>query len=204
MEAEYLFDDFAARVDAVREWAKLAEQERRRLYGPATLRKRRARRRGRQPTELMDAKEYSLHSVNLHVTPEQLWFAPRGFWASGESFAWIVCLAEMLEHAKRFIVTAENLKARASGEAAGSRDFMRERPDLFRAWEATQLQMEVYMQLTGQSGEIEIPEEGPVNLLEILRKAEARKIVDRVRSRSGEVAAQADDRGDTAQPDDRR
>ena len=182
MEAEYLLADFAASPNSIKVWLKLTDRDRRRDYSPAKLRERRAQRAGKHTSDMMDAGEYALHSKGLHLNPTTLWFAPRGIWDSGNPFAFTTCLAELFEHARRFLVTTDELCSRVKRRRLRSRDWLRQTPAFFRAWETTQLQMEVYQRLTGPVDDYIIPKDGSVDLLRLLRSAEAKRIVNRLRS----------------------
>lgn len=177
MEAEYLLSDFTSSPHSIGVWLKLTDRDRRREYSPAKLRERRAQRAGKPTKDMIDAGEYALHSKGLHLNPTTLWFAPRGIWDSGNPFAFTTCLAELFEHARRFLVTTDELCSNFRRRRSQSRDWLRQTPAFFRAWETTQLQMEVYQRLTGPVDDYTIPKDGPINLLRLLRSAEAKRIV---------------------------
>jgi hypothetical protein len=181
MEAEYLFSDFVPSPSSIERWLKLSDQDRRREYSPAKLRERRAKRAGKLTSDMIDAGEYSLHSKGLHLSPSTLSFAPRGIYNSSNPFDFTTCLAEIFEHARRFLIATDDLLFRVK-RTKSRRDRLRQTPAFFRAWEATQLQMEVYLRLTGPVDDYVIPKDGPIDVLRLLRSAEAKRIVKRVRS----------------------
>jgi hypothetical protein len=169
MEAEYLLADFAADPTVIHEWLSLPERKRRNKYGPGALRARRASRIGRQPAELPAARDYQVHSQNLHLSPQVLWFAPRGFCAGKQELALLICLNEIFEHGVRFLQAASSLRARLRGaHNEGAHAAISSRQALYLALKTSKLPVDVCIDLARG---VEEPVDFQFDLLEIVRGA---------------------------------
>jgi hypothetical protein len=78
MEIEYLLRDFRYDLPRLAEWAKASPKEEEHRFAPNVLRQREANRRHIDVAQLVDSRDYKLHSQALHVTKAQLRSVGRG------------------------------------------------------------------------------------------------------------------------------
>lgn len=195
MEAEYLFSDFTAEPHRIAKWLAMAPKERWNEFRPVELRRRRARRQGQDPDKDISHFEYHLHSTGIHFGPSSTWFASRGITESQNEQAVTICLGEILEHGRRLLLTLNALCRTRCKSTPTHEELQEQLPFFFRAWESIQLRIEVWKELEGRD-EREVlddlfPEDGPVDMLRVLRYGYARVIAKQLKGeRQGEPSGQ--------------
>lgn len=117
MEIEYLLRDFRYDLARLDEWANALPSQEAKRFSARVLREREAKRRGVKPEELIDSRDYALHSKALHVTKAHFRSVPRGVESAMDRAAvqhGDMDLGEMFVHAGRLFDQASGLY-----EAAG-------------------------------------------------------------------------------------
>jgi hypothetical protein len=185
MEAEYLFSDFTADPQRITKWLAMAPKERWNQFKPVELRRRRARRQGQDPDKDIAHLEYHLHSAGIHFGPSSTWFASRGIAESQNEQAVTICLGEILEHGRRLLLTL-NALCKTRCKSTPTQEALQEQlPSFFRAWESVQLRIEVWKELEGRDERETLdnlfPEDGPVDMLRVLRYGYARMIANKLK-----------------------
>ena len=147
MEAEFLLREFYHCPIRIDEWLGATPDELRRDFQPAGLRRRHARRLGREPSDLGEHHDYRGHSMMIHVSPYAHPFGGTGFTGPGGPFDTDVCFWEMFEHGRRILFEAHRLRRKLARHIKSPWGPRRGFKHFRDGWQRTQEMQAIWMAL---------------------------------------------------------
>ncbi len=103
MEVEFLLRDFLLFPGHTDEWFAADANMRYRKFRPVKLRKRYQDWLG-ESDDLIESRDYGLHSENLHVSPQVNSAGPPGVSSENHPAQLRLCLAELVSHTGRLVI----------------------------------------------------------------------------------------------------
>ena len=147
MEAEFLLREFFHCPSRIDEWVTAGPNDLRKNFQPGGLRKRHAKRLGREPVDLGEHHDYRGHSMLIHVSPYLHPFGGTGFTAPDGPFDTDVCFWEMFEHARRILFEAHRLRRKLARHIKSPWGPWRGLKRFRDAWQRTQEMQAIWMGL---------------------------------------------------------
>jgi hypothetical protein len=151
MEIEFLLRDFLLWPSHLDEWIEWDAKERRRKFGPATLRARYQQRQDVTSKESQEAKDYALHSECLHVSPIENPNGRPGVTTDDHPGQSRVCLAEITSHAGRIITLVHRHWQNIPLDVPLTRETAPRLPHFEDAWSRSQLGVVMWWPLHNDS-----------------------------------------------------